>query len=136
MIRCDLGGCVDCPDPCGGQRAPDDQDTKDKVEVSMLQQQLTLINDYDVMLLTPKQAGGYEAQSLTYSHLKKVHICPWGDESNNGPRPNDYLLHELLHACFAAMRDGRDMADGEYDREELLVQDICAIMVANSGEGN
>ncbi len=59
-------------------------------------------------------------------------IYEWGGD---GPKPHDYVLHELLHIVFAeATRSPKvknsicPRADCKCEEEEMLVQDLCGLL--------
>ena len=52
-------------------------------------------------------------------------IYPWHE---NEQEPENYLLHEMFHIAFVAAR-------GDYEKEELLCQDLCTVAAEAREEG-
>ena len=70
----------------------------------------------------------YFAQSSAFPKTKKATIYQWGDMYQE-EQPVDYVLHEVLHACFRALLSmNRRKIKELRQAEELLVQDICSFL--------
>lgn len=73
------------------------------------------------------------------------HGCSWGGRMSNrfsigtwdskaGPQPPDYVLHEVLHAAvISVVRMDKRKPKEQRQAEELLVQDLCRLIIPNAG---
>jgi len=67
------------------------------------------------------QGGKQRKQAAIVVKKKRLHVYPFGRKRS----PNEYLLHEVLHAALIAVREEGVSYKRRKKREELLVQDLC-----------
>lgn len=75
--------------------------------------------------LAPKNSK-YHACVTIHPTKPQAIVYRWEIES---AEPEDFKLHEILHVAFEAIR--RLPKNNRREAEELLIQDICSLLVNN-----
>ena len=94
-------------------------------DLDLLVSHFRVLNGWTVRLNNRKK--NHNVSWVGTSHRKRYYIGTW--DKSLGTEPQDYLIHEVLHAAVRAVNliDWRK-ADELRMAEELLVQDICALL--------
>ena len=69
------------------------------------------------------QGGKQRKQAAIVVKMKRLHVYPF--DRRLRLCPDEYLLHEVLHAALIAVREEGVSHEKRKKREELLVQDLC-----------
>jgi hypothetical protein len=85
--------------------------------VKILVKNFRVLNDWEIEY---DDNSNYKGQCCCNLETKCATIYGWGSEK----RPDDYLIHEVLHVAFrSAVAMGKE-------GEELFIQDVCHLVKA------
>ena len=92
-------------------------------QVEQMQSNFRILKDWDIKY---DNTSEYKGQTSIHPRKQIATIYAWDDESKT---PDDFFFHEILHICC------REMQRGDwYEKEEILIQDICGITHLNNYE--
>lgn len=95
-------------------------------QIARLQSNFRILEDW-IFILDPDETY---AGTCTFGFRDKeatIYPYPWNDPDQE--YPDEYLLHEMLHACIFIIKETREP---DYlvsrEKEELFVQDLCTLL--------